>query len=84
MVPMQSCLMHLSQDFRQLIRLNSVWLYMQRHKRQNAKQSLPELGESIRRLEHFTYPTAPGEVTGMIAKNQIVDALTDFDMRPRI
>jgi hypothetical protein len=45
---------------------------------------LPELGESIRRLIHLAYPTATREVTEIIAKNQFVDALNDFDMRLRI
>jgi hypothetical protein len=45
---------------------------------------LPELGESIRRLVHLAYPTAPREVTEMITKDQFVDALNDFDMRLRI
>jgi hypothetical protein len=54
---------------------------MLREKRQKPKESLPELGESIRRLAHLAYPTAPREVTEMIAKYQFVDALAEFDMR---
>lgn len=45
---------------------------------------MPELGERIRRLTHLAYPSAPCEVTEMIAKDQFVAALTDFDMRLRI
>lgn len=57
---------------------------MLREKRQKATETLPELGESIRRLTHLTYPTSPRDVTKMIAKNQFIDALSDFDMRLRI
>nr|XP_034319115.1 uncharacterized protein LOC117687074 [Crassostrea gigas] len=57
---------------------------MLREKRQRANESLPELGESIRHLAHLAYPTAPREVTEMIAKDQFIDALTEFDMRLRI
>ena len=65
---------------------NQTELYraMLREKRQKAAETLPELGESIRRLAHLAYPTAPREVTEMIAKDQFVDALIDFDMRLRI
>ena len=65
---------------------NQIELYraMLREKRQKPKDTLPELGESIRRLVHLAYPTAPREVTEMIAKDQFVDALNDFDMRLRI
>lgn len=55
-----------------------------REKRQKANECLPEPGESIRRLAHLAYPTAPREVTEMIAKDQFVDALINFDMRLRI
>lgn len=57
---------------------------MLREKCQRPNESLPELGESIRRLAHLAYPTAPREITEMIAKDQFIDALTEFDMRPRI
>lgn len=65
---------------------NQTELYraMLREKRQKSTETLPELGESIRRLTHLAYPSAPCEVTEMIAKDQFVDALTDFDMRLRI
>ncbi|XP_056001631.1 uncharacterized protein LOC130048651 [Ostrea edulis] len=65
---------------------NQTELYraMLREKRQKATETLPELGESMRRLTHLAYPTAPREVTEMIAKDQFVDALSDFDMRLRI
>jgi hypothetical protein len=65
---------------------NQTELYraMLREKRQKPTDTLPELGESIRRLVHLAYPTAPREVTEMIAKDQFVDAFNDFDMRLRI
>lgn len=66
--------------------VNQTELYraMLREKRQKATETLPELGESIRRLTHLAYPTAPRDVTEMIAKDQFIDALSDFDMRLRI
>lgn len=57
---------------------------MLREKRQKANESLPELGERIRRLVHLAYLTAPREATETIAKYQFVDALTEFDIRLRI
>lgn len=66
--------------------VNQTELYraMLREKRQKATETLTELGESIRRLTHLAYPTAPRDVTEMIAKDQFIDALSDFDMRLRI
>uniref|UniRef100_K1QZ86 Uncharacterized protein n=1 Tax=Magallana gigas TaxID=29159 RepID=K1QZ86_MAGGI len=58
-----------------------IYRAMLREKRQNSNESLPELGESIRRLAHLAYLTAPKKVTEMIAKDQFVDERTDFDMR---
>ena len=54
---------------------NQTELYraMLREKRQKAAVTLPEFGDSIRRLAHLAYPTAPQEVTGIIAKDQFVD-----------
>lgn len=65
---------------------NQTELYrvMLREKNQRPNESLPELGESIRRLAQLAYPTAPREVTEMIAKDQFIYALTEFDMRLRI
>jgi hypothetical protein len=65
---------------------NQTELYraMLREKRQKPQESLPELGESIRRLAHLAYPTAPGDVTEMIANDRFVDELANFDMRLRI
>lgn len=65
---------------------NQTELYraMLREKRQKSTETLHELGESIRRLTHLAYPSAPCEVAEMIAKDQFVDALTDFDMRLKI
>lgn len=57
---------------------------MLNEKSQKGTETLPELGESIRRLTHLAYPTAQSDVTEMIAKNQFIDALFDFDMQLRI
>lgn len=57
---------------------------MLKEKRQKATDTLPELGESIRRLTHLAYPTEQSDVSEMIAKNHFIDALFDFDMRLRI
>jgi hypothetical protein len=48
---------------------NQTELYqtMLKEKHQKPKETLPELKESIRRLAHLAYPTAPREVKEMIA-----------------
>lgn len=51
---------------------------------QKATKTLLELGQSIRRLTHLAYPTAPSDVRDTLAKEQFVDALVDVDMRLRI
>ncbi|XP_056014993.1 uncharacterized protein LOC130052872 [Ostrea edulis] len=55
-----------------------------RERRQKATESLPELGQSIRRLTHLAYPTAPNDVRETLAKEQFIDARIDMDMRLRI
>ncbi|VDI23601.1 Hypothetical predicted protein [Mytilus galloprovincialis] len=47
-----------------------------KERRQKASESLPELGQSIRRLSNLAYPTAP--------LDQFIDALVDSEMRLRI
>ena len=55
-----------------------------RERRQKAPETLPELGQTIRRLTHLAYPTAPIDVRETLAKEQFIDALVDADMRLRI
>ena len=52
-------------------------------RRQSATETLPELGQSIRRLTNLAYPTAPGDVRDTLAKEQFIDALEDSDIRLR-
>jgi hypothetical protein len=47
-------------------------------------ETLPELGQDVRRLAHLAYPTAPKVVRETLAKEQFIDALIDVDMRSRI
>ncbi|CAG2243407.1 unnamed protein product [Mytilus edulis] len=55
-----------------------------RERRQKASESLPELGQDIRRLANLSYPTAPNDVRETLAKEQFVDGLMSVDMRLRI
>ena len=55
-----------------------------RERRQKATETLPELGQTIRRLTHLAYPTAPIDVRETLAKEQFIDALVDAVMRLRI
>ena len=55
-----------------------------RERRQKASESLPELGQDIRRLTNLAYPTATTELRETLAKDQFVDSLISVDMRLRI
>ena len=55
-----------------------------RERRQKASESLPELGQDIRRLANLSYPTAPNDVRETLAKEQFIDGLMSVDMRLRI
>ncbi|CAC5367959.1 unnamed protein product [Mytilus coruscus] len=55
-----------------------------KERRQKASETLPELGQSIRRLSNLAYPTAPLELRDTLAKEQFLDALVDSEMRLRI
>ena len=55
-----------------------------RERQQEASESLPELGQHIRRLTNLAYPTVPADVRETLAKDQFVDALANSDMRLRI
>ena len=51
---------------------------------QKAGESLPELGQAIRRLANLAYTTTPTEIRETLSKDQFVDALQDSEMRIRI
>ncbi|XP_033761565.1 uncharacterized protein LOC117343329 [Pecten maximus] len=55
-----------------------------KEKRQKASESLPELGQAIRRLTYLAYPTAPNDLQETLAKEHFIDALHDSEMRVRI
>ena len=55
-----------------------------RERRQKATETIPELGQDIRRLTNLAYSSAPIEVRETLAKEQFVDALVSSDMRLRI
>ena len=55
-----------------------------RERKQKASETLPELGQAIRRLANLSYPTAPRDVRETLAKEQFVDSLFDPDMRLKI
>ncbi|CAC5415144.1 unnamed protein product [Mytilus coruscus] len=44
-------------------------------RRQKTSETLPELGQSVRRLSNLAYPTAPLELRDTLAKEQFIDAL---------
>ncbi|CAC5386478.1 unnamed protein product [Mytilus coruscus] len=52
--------------------------------RQKACETLPGLGQSVRRLSNLAYPIAPLELRDTLAKKQFIDALVDSEMRLRI
>jgi oligoendopeptidase F len=82
------------QDFGKLVRSleerfspsNQTELYSTqlRERRQRAAESLPELGQEVRRLANLAYPTGPNDVKETLAKEQFIDALVSSDMRLRI
>jgi hypothetical protein len=55
-----------------------------RERKQKAAESLPELGQGIRRLINLAYLTATINLKEILAKEQFVDALQDPKMRLRI
>jgi hypothetical protein len=65
---------------------NQTELYraQMRERRQIAGESLPELGQAIRRLANFAYPTATAEIRETLSQDQFVDALVDSEMCIRI
>ena len=55
-----------------------------REKRQKASETLPELGQNIRRLTNLAYPTVPADVRKTLAKDCFVDSLASSDLRLKI
>ena len=86
--------LELRQDYKELVKSleerfspsNQTELYRTqlRERRQKAIETLSELGQDVRRLVNFAYPTAPKVVRETLAKEQFIDALIDVDMRSRI
>ena len=54
-----------------------------RERLQKATESLPELGQDVRRLTNLAYPTAPNDVREILAKEQFIDGLASADMQLR-
>ena len=83
-----------SSDYRYLVQAleerfappNQTELYrvQLRDRRKRAAETIPELGQSVRRLTNLAYPRAPTEVKETLAMEQFLDALPDSDMRIRI
>jgi hypothetical protein len=55
-----------------------------KERRQKASQTLPELGQGIRRLVNKAYPKAPAEVKETLSTEHFLDALVNSEMRIRI
>ena len=53
-------------------------------RRQKPAESLPELGQAIRKLVNLAYPTVPENVRDTLAKQHFIEALADSEMRIRI
>jgi hypothetical protein len=53
-------------------------------RRQKPAESLPELGQAIRRLVSMAYPTVAENVRDTLAKQHFIEALADSEMRIRI
>jgi hypothetical protein len=55
-----------------------------RNRTRNTNESLPELGQDIRRLVQLAYPEAPPALVEMLGKDHFIDAIEDQDMRWRM
>lgn len=66
--------------------LNQTELYRTqlRERRQRPSESLPEMGQEIRRLVNLAYPTAPDDVREILATEQFLDGLHNAEMRLKI
>ena len=65
---------------------NQTKLYrvQMRERRQKPGETLPELGQAIRRLANSTYPKASSDIKETLSKDEFVDALVDSEMRIHI
>ncbi|CAC5399826.1 unnamed protein product [Mytilus coruscus] len=75
--------MHWRNALLHLVKRNFI-VYNSKNERQKASETLPELGQSVRRLSNLAYPTAPLELRDTLAKEQFIDALVNSEMRLRI
>ena len=64
--------------------LTELYRVQFRERKKKASESLPELGQVLRRLSNLAYPTAPRDVRETLAKEQFIDALHDSDMRLKV
>jgi predicted aspartyl protease len=66
--------------------LNQTELYRVQltERRQKPAESLPDLGQAIRRLVNLVYPTVPENVRDTLAKQHLIEALAESEMRIRI
>ena len=55
-----------------------------RERRQKASESLPEMGQDVRRLTNLAYPTASSDLKDILATEQFLDGLYDSEMRLKI
>ena len=55
-----------------------------RERRQKASESLPEMGQDIRRLTNLAYPTEASDLKENLATEQFLDGLHDTEMRLKI
>ena len=55
-----------------------------RERHQKAAESLPELGQDVRRLTHLAYPTTPNDFREILDKEHFVNGLANADMRLRV
>ena len=53
-------------------------------RRQKASESLPEMGQDVRRLTNLAYPTASSDLKDILATEQFLDGLYDSEMRLKI
>jgi hypothetical protein len=64
--------------------LTELYRVQFRERKKKASESLPELGQVLRRLSNLAYSTAPRDVRETLAKEQFIDALHDSDMRLKV
>ena len=55
-----------------------------RERRQKASESLPEMGQDVRRLTNLAYPTASSDLKEILATEQFLNGLYDCEMRLKI